>query len=147
MKTRNILQRRIEESYQRYKKLYREQQDQGYSLERMKSKKEYAAIYKENMGLGKKNIARSMVYDQRVFVQGEEQLKRAVEDLSKIHLDMTKKEIRNKLLKDSNTLEYKYRTKEGDIITDSAYSKRQAIYMNLKFLGISLYDEEEEVYY
>lgn len=147
MKTRNILERRIEESYNRYKKLYREQKDQGYSLERMMSKKEYSAIYKENMGLGKKNIARSMVYDQRVFVQGEEQLKRAVEDLSKIHPDMSKKEIRNKLLKDSNTLEYKYITKEGDIITDIAYSKKQALYMNLKYLGISMFDEEEEVYY
>ena len=57
MKTRNILERRIEESYNRYKKLYREQQAKGFSLEKMKSKKEYAAIYKDNIGLGRKNIA------------------------------------------------------------------------------------------
>ena len=147
MKTRNILERRIEESYNRYKKLYREQADKGYSLEKMKSKKEYAAIYKENIGLGRKNIARDMVYDQRIFVQGEEQLEKAVEDLSKVYTDMTKTEIRNKLLKDSNTLDYKYKTKEGNIITERAYSKKQALYMNLKYLGISFFDEEEEVYY
>ena len=110
MKTRNILERRIEESYNRYKKLYREQQDKGFSLEKMKSNKEYAAIYKDNIGIGRKNIARDMVYDQRVFIKGEEQLEKAVEDLSKVYTDMTKNEIRSKLLKDSNTLEYKYKT-------------------------------------
>lgn len=147
MKTRNILQRRIDESYNRYKKLYKEQKDKGFSLERMFSKKEYTSIYKDNIGLGRKNIARDLVYDQRIFVQGEEQLEKAVEDLSKVYTDMTKNEIRNKLLKDSNTLDYKYRNKEGNIITERAYSKKQALYMNLKYLGISLFDEDEEVYY
>ena len=147
MKTRNILQRRIDESYNRYKKLYKEQKDKGFSLERMFSKKEYTSIYKDNIGLGRKNIARDLVYDQRIFVQGEEQLEKAVEDLSKVYTDMTKNEIRNKLLKDSNTLDYKYRNKEGNIITERAYSKKQALYMNLKYLGISLFDEYEEVYY
>ena len=60
---------------------------------------------------------------------------------------MTKNEIRSKLLKDSNTLDYKYKNKKGNIITETAYSKKQALYMNLKYLGISLFDEEEEVYY
>lgn len=147
MKTRNILERRIDESYNRYKKLYREQQDKGFSLERMFSKKEYSSIYKDNIGLGRKNIARDLVYDQRLFIKGEEQLEKAVEDLSKVYTDMTKTEIRNKLLKESNTLEYKYRNKEGNIVIDRAYSKKQALYMNLKYLGISLFDEEEEVYY
>ena len=147
MKTRNILERRIDESYNRYKKLYREQQDKGFSLERMFSKKEYSSIYKDNIGLGRKNIARDLVYDQRLFIKGEEQLEKAVEDLSKVYTDMTKNEIRNKLLKESNTLEYKYRNKEGNIVIERAYSKKQALYMNLKYLGISLFDEEEEVYY
>lgn len=147
MKTRNILERRIDESYNRYKKLYREQQDKGFSLERMFSKKEYSSIYKDNIGLGRKNIARDLVYDQRLFIKGEEQLEKAVEDLSKVYTDMTKTEIRNKLLKESNTLEYKYRNKEGNIVIERAYSKKQALYMNLKYLGISLFDEEEEVYY
>ena len=147
MKTRNILQRRIDESYNRYKKLYREQQDKGFSLERMFSKKEYSSIYKDNIGLGRKNIARDLVYDQRLFIKGEEQLEKAVEDLSKVYTDMTKNEIRNKLLKESNTLEYKYRNKEGNIVIERAYSKKQALYMNLKYLGISFFDEEEEVYY
>lgn len=147
MKTRNILERRIEESYKRYKKLYREQEEKGFSLEKMKSKKEYAAIYKDNIGLGRKNIARDMVYDQRIFIKGEEQLEKAVEDLSKVYTDMTKNEIRNKLLKESDTLEYKYKDKQGNIITNHAWSKKQALYMNLKYLGISLFDEEEEVYY
>ena len=147
MKTRNILERRIDESYNRYKKLYREQQDKGFSLEKMFSKKEYSSIYKDNIGLGRKNIARDLVYDQRLFIKGEEQLEKAVEDLSKVYTDMTKTEIRNKLLKESNTLEYKYRNEEGNIVIGSAYSKKQALYMNLKYLGISLFDEEEEVYY
>ena len=147
MKTRNILERRIDESYNRYKKLYREQQDKGFSLERMFSKKEYSSIYKDNIGLGRKNIARDLVYDQRLFIKGEEQLEKAVEDLSKVYTDMTKTEIRNKLLKESNTLEYKYKNKEGNIVIERAYSKKQALYMNLKYLGISLFDEEEEVYY
>ena len=82
MKTRNILERRIDESYNRYKKLYREQQDKGFSLEKMFSKKEYSSIYKDNIGLGRKNIARDLVYDQRLFIKGEEQLEKAVEDLS-----------------------------------------------------------------
>ena len=116
-------------------------------LERMFSKKEYSSIYKDNIGLGRKNIARDLVYDQRLFIKGEEQLEKAVEDLSKVYTDMTKNEIRNKLLKESNTLEYKYRNKEGNIVIERAYSKKQALYMNLKYLGISLFDEEEEVYY
>lgn len=147
MKTRNILERKIEESYNRYKKLYREQADKGFSLEKMSSKKEYAIVYKKSIGLHRKNFARDMVYDQRVFIKGDVQLEKAVEDLSKIYTDMSKTEIRNKLLKDSNNLDYKYINKEGNIITGRAYSKRQALYMNLKYLGISLFDEEEEVYY
>ena len=147
MKTRNILERRIDESYKSYKKLYREQAEKGFSLEKMFNKKEYSSIYKDNIGLGKKNIARDLVYDQRLFVKGDKQLETVVEDLSNVYTDMTKTQIRNKLLKESNTLDYKYRDKDGNIITSQAKSKKQALYMNLKYLGISLFDEEEEVYY
>lgn len=147
MKTRNILERRIDESYKSYKKLYREQSEKGFSLEKMFNKKEYSSIYKDNIGLGKKNIARDLVYDQRLFVKGDKQLETVVEDLSNVYTDMTKTQIRNKLLKESNTLDYKYRDKDGNIITSQAKSKKQALYMNLKYLGISLFDEEEEVYY
>ena len=147
MKTRNILERRIDESYKRYKQLYREQAEKGFSLEKMFSKKEYSSIYKDNVGLGKKNIARDLVYDQRLFVKGDKQLETVVEDLSNVYTDMTKTQIRNKLLKESNTMDYKYRDKDGNIIISQAKSKKQALYMNLKYLGISLFDEEEEVYY
>lgn len=139
MKTRNKLERRINESYKTYKQYYKEAVAKGYSMNSpMYTKKEYAITYKRNMGKGIKNINREAVRYQRTFIKSkEDRLFEAVNtQFDTLFPDESKSDFMKDLLKKSTDLSYTYKDpKTGKITIEYAHTRRQAIYMELLYLG------------
>lgn len=139
MKTRNKLERRINESYKTYKKYYKEAVAKGYSMNSpMYTKKEYDVVYKRNMDSHFKNVNRLMIQRQRTFIKSkEDRLFEAVNtQFDTLFPGESKSDFMKDLLKKSTDLSYTYRDpKTGKITIEYAHTRRQAIYMELIYLG------------
>lgn len=150
MKTRNKLERKINDSYKTYKRYYREQVAKGFSMNSpMYTKREYKALYERNIGSGIKNFNRVVVQDQRTFLRSNID---KLYDMVNSQFDIlfpgeSKSDFMKDLLKESRDLSYTYKDpKTGKVSVNYAKTRRQSIYMELLYLGFTPPEEDGGAY-